>query len=57
MGIGDFTKENASRALNTVSDMFEAIPKSKRGGYLGHLNEVSLFIEAARRIAKPEKKK
>ena len=46
-----FTKEGAEQTKKAVDEMFEAIPKSKRMGYLGHFNDIMLFIEAAARIA------
>ncbi len=51
MAQGDFTKSEADEALTAVGEMFEAIPKSKRAGFLGHFNEIGLFIEAAKRAA------
>ncbi|MBE3045958.1 hypothetical protein IMZ48_26150 [Candidatus Bathyarchaeota archaeon] len=51
-----FTKEEATTTLETVDEMFEAIPKSKRLEYIGHLNDICLFIEAARRMAPEESK-
>ena len=52
--MGEFTKEGAATALITLDEMFKAIPKSKQGGYLGHLNELCLFIEAASLAAPTE---
>ncbi len=49
MAQGDLTKENAATCLEAVNEMFEAISKSKRIEYLGHLNEVCLFLERAKR--------
>jgi hypothetical protein len=34
--------------------MFEGLPKSKKMNYLGHLNDISLFLEAAGRHAPSE---
>ena len=53
MSQGRFTKEEATATLEAVDEMFKAIPKSKQLGYLGHLNDICLFIEAAR-CAAPE---
>jgi hypothetical protein len=53
---GDFTKEEADQTIKAIDELFEAIPKSKRMGFLGHLNDVSLFVEAAKRAAPAEKK-
>lgn len=51
-----FTKEEAKKTSDAVSELFDAIPKSKRMNFFGHLNDICLFIEAAGRAA-PEKKK
>lgn len=51
MAQGEFTKEEADATIEAVSDMFKAIPKSKSMNYLGHLNDVMLFIEAAKKNA------
>lgn len=56
MAQGDFTKEEAATTLTTLNEMFDAIPKSKRMGFIGHLNDVSLFIESAARVAPATKK-
>jgi hypothetical protein len=34
--------------------MFDALPKSKRFDYIGHLNDIGLFIEAAKQAAPDE---
>ena len=49
MAVGDFTKEEAD-----IEEMFEAIPKSKRIGYIGHLNEALVFVEQAKKQAPDE---
>lgn len=54
MAQGEFTKEEAKRVLETVNEMFHGIPKSKRAVYIGHLNDVSLFLEEAQRRAPDE---
>ena len=56
MALGEFTKEEADFVKEAVEDMFNAISKSKKGEYIGHLNEIFLFIEAAKRAAPEEKK-
>ena len=44
-----FTKEEAEKALECADVLFKAIPKSKRMGYLGELNDLCLFLEDAKR--------
>lgn len=56
MAQGQFTKEEAKATEDAVSELFQAIPKSKRAGYLGHLNDICLFISAAAKVAPFEKK-
>jgi hypothetical protein len=52
MAQGDFTKSEAKETLKALNEMFNAIPKSKRMEFIGHLNDISLFLEAAARAAK-----
>ena len=54
MAQGEFTKQEASRTKEAVDEMFEAIPKSKRMGYIGHLNDIFLFLLAAEKAAPDE---
>lgn len=56
MAQGDLTKENAQLCYEAVNEMFDALPKSKRMGYLGHLNDILLFLERGKRELPPEKK-
>ena len=56
MAQGEFTKQEARQTIETTEDMFKGLPKSKQLGYLGHLNDILLFLGAAERNApdKPE---
>lgn len=54
MAQGQFTKEESKETQKAVEEMFEAIPRSKRMGFLGHLNGISLFISAAQVAAPTE---
>ena len=40
MAQGEFTKQEASCTREAVDEMFEAIPKSRRMEYIGHLNDI-----------------
>jgi len=51
MAQGDFTKEEAKRAREAVNEMFNALTRNKKMEYLGHLNDILLFLEAAGRHA------
>ena len=54
MAQGRFNKQEADATIEAVKEMFDAIPKSKRMGFVGHLNDIMLFIEAAKRSAPDE---
>jgi len=54
---GQFTKEEAEETKKAVDELFNALPKSRRMEYLGHLNDIFLFLEAAARVAPSEKEK
>ena len=51
MGQSRFTKQEAEETVKAVEEMFNAIPKSRRMEYLGHYNDILLFIEAAKQAA------
>ena len=54
MAQGEFNKQEIETVLLCVNELFEAIPKSKKTTYLGHLNDILLFLEAAKRVAPEE---
>jgi hypothetical protein len=54
MAQGDFTKEEAQATIEAVDEMFNALPKSKKLDYVGHLNDIMLFLEEAKRQAPGE---
>lgn len=54
MAQGEFTKSEAASVKEAVGELFEAIPKTRRFNYLGHLNDIYLFIDAASRAAPSE---
>jgi hypothetical protein len=57
MAQGQFTKEEAQATLEAVDDMFKGFSRAKKLDYLGHLNDILLFLEAAKRAAPAEVKK
>jgi hypothetical protein len=57
MAQGEFTKEEAAETIKAVEEVWKALPKSRQGEFFGHLNDISLFLEAAKRAAPAEKKK
>ncbi len=54
MAQGDFTKEEATATEEAVKEMFDALPKRKQMDYLGHLNDIYLFLGAAKKAAPAE---
>lgn len=54
MAQGQFTKQEADFVHTAANEMFLGLPKSKRMEFLGHLNDIFLFIEAAKRAAPNE---
>ncbi len=51
---GQFTKEEATQTIKAVDEIFKALSKSKQGEYLGHLNDICLFLQAAEKEAPAE---
>ena len=51
---GRFTKEEAEATKEAVEGMFDGIPKSRRMNFIGHLNDIMLFLEAAKKVAPEE---
>jgi hypothetical protein len=51
MAQGEFTKEEATQTEEAVNELFEALPKSRRFDYIGHLNDILLFLAAAKQAA------
>lgn len=56
MAQGQFTKQEAQNIIETFKEVFDAISLKKRPNYLGHANDVFLFLEAAQRAAPEETK-
>jgi len=54
MAQGKFTKQEADETVRAAEEMFEGLSKGKRLDFLGHLNDILLFIEAAKREAPNE---
>lgn len=47
MAQNQFTKEEAKHVREAVNEMFEAIAKAKRMNFIGHLNDIMLFLNRA----------
>ena len=57
MAQGEFTKEEAKHVEETVVEIMEAMPKRKAADFVGHFNDIFLFISAAKGAAPSEPKK
>lgn len=57
MAQGEFTKQEAKATIEAVEEMFKALPKSKQPDFIGHLNDIFLFIEVAESYAPDENEK
>ncbi len=55
MAQGDFTKEEAAATEAAFQEVFEALSKNKQAEFLGHANDIWLFLAVAK-LAAPEKK-
>lgn len=54
MAQGEFTKEEAQATIETVTEVAEGLSKKKKVDFFGHLNDIFLFLEAAKRAAPEE---
>jgi len=51
MAQGEFTKEEAQATIDAANEVMEGMSKKKKIEYLGHFNDIFLFLEAAKRAA------
>lgn len=51
---GDFTKQEADATVEAVMELFKALSKSKQADFFGHLNDILLFVDAAKQNAPDE---
>lgn len=54
---GDFTKAEADETTEAVMEVYRALSKSKQADFFGHLNDILLFIGAAKKHAPDEVEK
>lgn len=54
MAQGEFTKEEAKASAQAVEEMFKALAKKKQPEFIGHWNDVALFLRAAEAAAPSE---
>ena len=55
MAQGEFTKEEAKATEEAFKEVFDALPKRKQIEYLGHANDIYLFLAACQRECTNEK--
>ncbi len=58
MAQGEFTREEAIETERAFTEVFKALPKSKQGEFIGHANDIYLFLTACKKHCpeKPPKK-
>ena len=49
MAQGDFTKEEAKETETTFSEVFKALSKKKQLEFIGHANDIYLFLTACQK--------
>jgi hypothetical protein len=49
MAQGDFTQEEAQATIEAFDEVFKALPKKKMGEFIGHANDIFLFLEACKK--------
>ncbi len=55
MAQGEFTKEEADETMEAVKEVMQVLTKKKQIEFLGHFNDIFIFLEAAKRAAPTEK--
>lgn len=55
MAQGEFTKEECDSVKEALKEIIKAMPKSKVGDFIGHFNDLFLFINTAKKAAPSEK--
>jgi hypothetical protein len=56
MAQGQFTKEECDATEEAVKEIMEGISKAKAREFIGHFNDIFLFLRAAKEAAPNEKK-
>lgn len=55
MAQGEFTKEEAQATIEAFDEVFKALPPKKKAEYIGHANDIFLFLEACKQNCPGEK--
>jgi len=51
---GDFTKDEATDCMSAAQEMHAALPRGRQAAFSDHLNDLLLFLDAARSAAPSE---
>jgi len=51
MAQGEFTKKETIFVKKCVEEIFEALPTGKKKNFIGHLNDIFLFLSEAEKAA------
>ena len=51
MAQGDFTKEEATATEEAFKEVFDSLSKKKMMEFIGHANDIYLFLAAAKKAA------
>lgn len=54
MAQGQFTKEETSATEDAFTELFQAFTKKQKAEFMGHANDIYLFLAAALRAAPSE---
>lgn len=57
MSQGEFTKEEAAETEKSVQEIMKAMPRKLSLEFIGHFNDIFLFLSAAKKAAPQEKKR
>ena len=51
MAQGQFTKEEADETIKALDELYAGLSKPKQAQFFGHLNDIHLFLNAAKEAA------
>ena len=54
MAQGEFTKEEAQASIEATTEVIDSLSKKKKIEFIGHFNDILLFLEAAKQAAPEE---
>jgi hypothetical protein len=57
MAQGEFTKEEAKATREAFHEIFKSLPRNKKIEFIGHANDIYLFLDAAEEAAPAEAEK